>query len=110
MGEASKNSTDEVKRLSGSISTKDIELDSLRSDLTSLSTQLNQLKEVIDQPESEAQDKENQLLSEHKLNMADMEDKLKKSVSAKDKAEKSKEETVQSFNDKIKTLKETHPC
>ena len=60
--EASKNSTDEVKRLSGSISTKDIELDSLRSDLTSLSTQLNQLKEVIDQQESEAQDKENQLL------------------------------------------------
>ena len=49
--EASKNSTEEVRRLSGSVSSKDVELDSLRTDLASLSSQLNQLKDVIDQQE-----------------------------------------------------------
>ena len=64
--EASKNSTEEVRRLSGSVSSKDVELDSLRTDLSSLSSQLNQLKDVIDQQENEAQDKENRLVTEHK--------------------------------------------
>ena len=38
----------------------------MRTDLASLSSQLNQLKDVIDQQENEAQDKENRLVTEHK--------------------------------------------
>ena len=43
---ASQNSTGEVKRLSATISSKDIEMESLKTDLASLSSQLQQLKEV----------------------------------------------------------------
>ena len=41
---ASQNSTGEVKRLSATISSKDIEIESLKTDLASLSSQLQQLK------------------------------------------------------------------
>ena len=44
--DASKNTSAEVKRLSGTISSKDIEMESLKTDLASLSSQLQQLKEV----------------------------------------------------------------
>ena len=49
--DASKNSSTEVKRLSGCLSSKDIEMESLKTDLASLSSQLQQLKEVIHQQE-----------------------------------------------------------
>merc|ERR1712062_387999 len=106
--DASKNSSTEVKRLSGCLSSKDIEMESLKTDLASLSSQLQQLKEVIHQQEIDQQEKEIKLLGGHKRGIEDLEDKLKKAETAKEKLEKSKEKAIQALKDKVKTLQESH--
>ena len=48
------------------------------------------------------------MLGKHKREIEDLEEKLKKAESARDKLEKSKEEAIQALNDKVKTLQEGH--
>ena len=54
------------------------------------------------------QEKEIKLLGGHKRGIEDLEDKLKKAETAKEKLEKSKEEAIQALKDKVKTLQESH--
>ena len=48
------------------------------------------------------------MLGDHKRALEELEEKLKKAESVKEKLEKSKEEAIQALNDKVKTLQETH--
>ena len=64
--------------------------------------------QVIDQQESEGQDREAKMLGDHKRALEELEEKLKKAEAVKEKLEKSKEEAIQALNDKVKTLQETH--
>ena len=48
------------------------------------------------------------MLGDHKRILEELEEKLKKSETVKEKLEKSKEEAIQVLNDKVKTLQETH--
>ena len=57
---------------------------------------------------TDQQEKEIKLLGGHKRGIEDLEDKLKKAETAKEKLEKSKEEAIQALNDKVKTLQEGH--
>ena len=56
--------------------------------------------QVIDQQESEGQDREAKMLGDHKRALEELEEKLKKAESVKEKLEKSKEEAIQALNDK----------
>ena len=48
------------------------------------------------------------MLGDHKRALEELEEKLKKAETVKEKLEKSKEEAIQELNDKVKTLQETH--
>ena len=47
-------------------------------------------------------------MAENKRAVDDLEEKLKKLETAKEKLEKSKEEAIQGLNDKVKALQSTH--
>ena len=69
----STTSTEEVKRLSGTVSSKDLELEGLRADLSNLTSQLEDLKVVITQSEGEADEKLDALQREHRKSALEME-------------------------------------
>ena len=71
-------------------------------DLSNLTSQLEDLKVVITQSEGDAAERLESLQREHKKNVSELEEKLKKADSAREKVEKSKEEAILGLNAKVK--------
>ncbi|TRY77089.1 hypothetical protein TCAL_02709 [Tigriopus californicus] len=106
--DSSQTNTDEVKRLSGTVNSKDLELETLRGDLAAMTGQLKDLKVAIDQTEAENAEKLDVAQRESKKAIHELEEKLRKTEAAKEKVEKSKEEVIKDLNSKIRTTTTEH--